>query len=404
MILAALFCHQGAGWLISMFMENENIVAYGTRFLQGFSLALPFLALDFLAVGVFQACGLGKNALIFAIMRKIVLEIPALCLLNWLFPLYGLAYAQLTAEVVLCAAAIFVLRHLFQTLENRQGGRRAAGGCLIAFRPEKLFAYAKRPGQQAEKACRPGRFSVCFLFQQTGHSLGCRRPGIRPHRFQSSLRRLLWPIRDRWAFLPAPAGDSAPPSAQHGLSPKNLDVLCRSPGRPHSSCFRRCPAPGPSSSQPSERLCRRSYRRAPAGWKRSGCRPPAGSGTRSSGTSPVPGGISTNRKSTSSQITSCQNCLTAPAITGPRQTTGALLVFQQQVDAHDVDTGAALDRVDAVLAAGGRAVHPKQLGDGRAGDYRRPGCRPYGPGGASPRPAWRWSCFGQRRLCRKQRR
>lgn len=120
MILAALFCHQGAGWLISMFMENENIVAYGTRFLQGFSLALPFLALDFLAVGVFQACGLGKNALIFAIMRKIVLEIPALCLLNWLFPLYGLAYAQLTAEVVLCAAALFVLRHLFQTLENRQ--------------------------------------------------------------------------------------------------------------------------------------------------------------------------------------------------------------------------------------------------------------------------------------------
>ena len=53
-------------------------------------------------------------------MRKIVLEIPALCLLNWLFPLYGLAYAQLTAEVVLCAAAILVLRHLFQTLENRQ--------------------------------------------------------------------------------------------------------------------------------------------------------------------------------------------------------------------------------------------------------------------------------------------
>ena len=42
-----------------------------------------------------------------------------------------------------------------------------------------------------------------------------------------------------------------------------------------------------------------------------------------SGTSPVPGGISMNIKSTSSQTTSVQNCFTAPAITGPRQITGA---------------------------------------------------------------------------------
>ena len=41
------------------------------------------------------------------------------------------------------------------------------------------------------------------------------------------------------------------------------------------------------------------------------------------GTSPVPGGISTKRKSTSFQTTSVQNCLTAPAMTGPRQTTGS---------------------------------------------------------------------------------
>ena len=43
-----------------------------------------------------------------------------------------------------------------------------------------------------------------------------------------------------------------------------------------------------------------------------------------SGTSPVPGGMSTNRKSTSFQMTSCQNCLTVPAMMGPRHTTGSL--------------------------------------------------------------------------------
>ena len=44
-----------------------------------------------------------------------------------------------------------------------------------------------------------------------------------------------------------------------------------------------------------------------------------------SGTSPVPGGISTNRTSRSPQITSVQNCFTAPAITGPLQITGSSL-------------------------------------------------------------------------------
>ena len=109
-----------AGDLVRMFMDNEQIVAYGTSFLRGMCLAMPFLCMDFLAVGVFQACGLGKEAFIFAVLRKIVLEIPALFILNWIFPLYGLAYAQLVAEVILAAAAIIVLARLFRRLELHQ--------------------------------------------------------------------------------------------------------------------------------------------------------------------------------------------------------------------------------------------------------------------------------------------
>ena len=81
--------------------------------------------MDFLAVAVFQAVGMGKAALAFAILRKIVLEIPALCILNWLFPLYGLAYAQLTAEVVLSVAAIIVLARLFRNLESSHSSSNA---------------------------------------------------------------------------------------------------------------------------------------------------------------------------------------------------------------------------------------------------------------------------------------
>lgn len=98
------------------------MIGYGSEFLRGFSLSMPFLCVDFLGVGVFQACGLGKNALLFAVLRKIVLEIPALFLLNALFPLYGLAYAQLTAESVLSVAAVIVLWRLIRKLEKNSVG------------------------------------------------------------------------------------------------------------------------------------------------------------------------------------------------------------------------------------------------------------------------------------------
>lgn len=119
-IVVAAGYYIGAPNLIRLFMDNPDIVGYGTRFLRGFCIGLPFLCMDFVAVGVFQAAGLGRNALIFAILRKVVLEIPALFILNALFPLYGLAYAQLTAELILATAAVVVLVRLFKKLEKEK--------------------------------------------------------------------------------------------------------------------------------------------------------------------------------------------------------------------------------------------------------------------------------------------
>lgn len=118
MAVVTLGYYFGAGFLTSLFMKNETIVAYGTRFLRGFCLALPFLCIDFIAVGVFQACGLGRKALVFAILRKIVLEIPALFVLNTLYEVYGLPYAQPIAEFILAITATIVLIRLFKKLQQ----------------------------------------------------------------------------------------------------------------------------------------------------------------------------------------------------------------------------------------------------------------------------------------------
>ena len=129
MIVVSVCYFFASGTLIGLFMKTDAVVAYGSRFLRCMCVAQPFLCMDFLAVNVFQACGLGQYSLLFAILRKIVLEIPALYILNYFDPLYGLASAQTVAEVVLATAAVAILVYLFR--------RMSAEGTPLRPRGEK---------------------------------------------------------------------------------------------------------------------------------------------------------------------------------------------------------------------------------------------------------------------------
>lgn len=103
--------------LATMFIDTESVVAYSSEFLRGMCLCLPFICMDFMVVGIFQACGKGSKSLVFAILRKIVFEIPAIYILNHFFPLYGLAYAQTLAEFILSIIAVIVLINFFRKLK-----------------------------------------------------------------------------------------------------------------------------------------------------------------------------------------------------------------------------------------------------------------------------------------------
>lgn len=111
--VTALYWFNAPG-LIRLFMDNAEIVSYGTAFLRGLCLGMVFLCTDFMVVGVFASLGMGKYSLIFAVLRKVVLEIPLLFLLNAIFPLYGLAYAQFMAEFLLAIAAVIMLLRIFR--------------------------------------------------------------------------------------------------------------------------------------------------------------------------------------------------------------------------------------------------------------------------------------------------
>lgn len=109
-----------SGELAALFIDTPEVIAYSERFLRGMCICLPFICMDFMGVGVFQACGMGKKALVFAVLRKVVFEIPAIFILNHFFPLYGLAWAQTVSEIVLAFIAVTVLVRMFRRLENEK--------------------------------------------------------------------------------------------------------------------------------------------------------------------------------------------------------------------------------------------------------------------------------------------
>ena len=115
-VLYFIFSKQVTGF----FIDTQAVVDYSSKFLQGMCICLPFICMDFMAVGVFQSCGIGKKALVFAILRKIIFEIPLLYILGHIFPLYGLAWAQTITEIILATIAVIVLVRMFRALEREK--------------------------------------------------------------------------------------------------------------------------------------------------------------------------------------------------------------------------------------------------------------------------------------------
>lgn len=103
---------------VSWFISNQEVIDVGAGLLRGLCIALPFYCFDSIAAGVFQACGFGRYSLLFTIARQVCLMIPLIFILDFFFPLYGLAYSYFVSEVVLSFFAFYMLRQIFKQLEK----------------------------------------------------------------------------------------------------------------------------------------------------------------------------------------------------------------------------------------------------------------------------------------------
>jgi len=113
-----IFFYLFAGKMIQVFINNEQVIAYGIQIMRAIIIALPFAGIQFLVRVSFQALGKGKPALILALARQGLFYIPTLFILNYLFGFSGFIYAQPIANILTFVLAIILFQQIKFQINN----------------------------------------------------------------------------------------------------------------------------------------------------------------------------------------------------------------------------------------------------------------------------------------------
>lgn len=105
-VLYELFAVQ----LAHVFISDTQTVDLAAQFLRIRVLATPLMFISFFTVHLFQAFGKGRVALFLGVSRWLGLNIPMLFLLNALFGMFGIVWAQVTADTLTVLLSAYVYR------------------------------------------------------------------------------------------------------------------------------------------------------------------------------------------------------------------------------------------------------------------------------------------------------
>lgn len=105
-----------AGGILRLFIGEAQTVRLGGAFLRVRCLATPLMFMSFFTVYVFQGFGKGNVALFLGVMRWLAFNIPMLFLLNALFGMNGIVWAQVSADILTVILSFIVYRRYTRRL------------------------------------------------------------------------------------------------------------------------------------------------------------------------------------------------------------------------------------------------------------------------------------------------
>ena len=98
--------------LVGLFIENPQTVAYGASFLRLMVTAMPMMSVCYPMIVQFQAMGKAGESLICSVLRKGVLDIPLLFIMDALLPLYGCMLVQPAVDSISLIVALLLYRRI----------------------------------------------------------------------------------------------------------------------------------------------------------------------------------------------------------------------------------------------------------------------------------------------------
>lgn len=107
--------------LIGLFIQStSSSLDYGEKFLRIMCIGAPFSALAYTVISFFQATGRGIKSMMLALMRKGILDIPLMFLLNIKYAVYGIVWATPIADILCSVAAVITFFAFLKRVPHRE--------------------------------------------------------------------------------------------------------------------------------------------------------------------------------------------------------------------------------------------------------------------------------------------
>ncbi len=107
-------------FLIQAFINDPEVISYGIQMVIALQMSGPVIGILFLCINTIQGMGKALPSLILTICRQGLVFIPSVFILNGIFGLEGVIYAQPVADYLSIVLSVFLCLGLFKKLEQRK--------------------------------------------------------------------------------------------------------------------------------------------------------------------------------------------------------------------------------------------------------------------------------------------
>lgn len=114
--------------VIRAFINDSQVVDYGISMVIALQLTGPAIGILFLCINTIQGMGKALPSLVLTVCRQGLVFIPLVFILDKLFGLDGVIYAQAVADVISILLAVAICLMIFKSLDKQAAERQAVSG------------------------------------------------------------------------------------------------------------------------------------------------------------------------------------------------------------------------------------------------------------------------------------